>query len=91
MLRDDICEFVSFPGCKNLNGMVEKAREREIELELCTKRKPEQVHVTVGQAKKPKTSDFSSRGQQGRDRCAKCDRPHSGVSRVSRSGCYMCG
>ena len=34
MLRDDICEFVSFTGCKTLNEMVEKAREWEIGLEF---------------------------------------------------------
>ena len=43
MLRDYICEFVSFLRCKTLNDMVEKAREREMELEHHTKWKPEQV------------------------------------------------
>nr|KAJ0187838.1 hypothetical protein LSAT_V11C900459490 [Lactuca sativa] len=42
MLRDDIREYVSFPGCKTMNDMIKKAREREIELELRTKLKPEQ-------------------------------------------------
>ena len=37
MLRDDIREFVSFTGYKKLNEMVEKARDREIELEFGTK------------------------------------------------------
>ena len=41
MLREDIREFVSFTGCKTLNEMVDKAREREMELDLCTNRKPE--------------------------------------------------
>ena len=39
MLRDDIREFVSFTGFNTLNEMVEKAREREIELDTHTKRK----------------------------------------------------
>ena len=43
MLRDDIREFVSFTGCKNLNEMVEKTREREMELDTRIKRKNEQV------------------------------------------------
>ena len=43
MLRDDIREFVSFTGCKTLNEMVEKAREKEMELEFHTKRKTKQV------------------------------------------------
>ena len=59
MLRYDMCEFVSFLRTKTMNEMVEKARECEIELELHTKRKPEQVHAAVGQAKKPKTSRSS--------------------------------
>ena len=50
--RDDIREFVSFLGCKTLNDMIEKACEREIELEIRTKRNPEQVLTTVGQDKK---------------------------------------
>ena len=91
MLRDDILEFVSFSGCNTLNEMVEKAREREIELELCTKRKPEQVQAAIGQAKNPKTYDSSSRGQQGHGRYAKCGRPHNGVCRAAGSRCYVCG
>ena len=71
MLRDDIREFVSFTGCKTLNEMVEKAREREMKLDFCTKRKPEQAQTVVGQAKKPKTLDSSGGGQQGRVRGAK--------------------
>ena len=51
MLRDDICEFMSFLGCKTLNEMVEKVREREMELEFHTRQKPEQVQTIVGQAK----------------------------------------
>ena len=34
MLRDDVQEFVSFTGCKTLNEMVEKAWEREMELDF---------------------------------------------------------
>ena len=48
MLRDDICEFMSFSGCKTLNEMVEKARELEIELEFRTKRKLEHDQTVVG-------------------------------------------
>lgn len=43
MLREGIREFVSFTRCKTLNEMVDKAREREMELESRTKRKTEQV------------------------------------------------
>ena len=74
MLRDDIREFVSFTGCKTLYEMVEKAHEREMELEFGTKWKHEQAQIAVGQAKKPKISDSSSKGQQGRGRCAKYGR-----------------
>ena len=62
-----------------------------MELEHCTKRKLEQVQIVVGQAKKPKTSNSSIRGQQGRGRCAKCERSHSGVCRVTGPVCYTCG
>ncbi|KAL7619259.1 hypothetical protein Lser_V15G01624 [Lactuca serriola] len=66
--------------------MVEKAREWDMELEFRTKRKPEQAQTTAGQAKKPKTSDSSGRGQQGHGRCVKCGRSHGGVYRASGSG-----
>ena len=66
MLRDDINDFMSFSGCKTLNDMIARAQEREIELELRMKRKPEQLHTIVGQDKKPKTSDLHTRSQQGR-------------------------
>lgn len=77
MLRDDIREFVSFSGCKNLNDMIERARERAIELELRMKRMSEQVQTVVGQAKRPKTSDLHTRGQQGQSRCGMYGKPHS--------------
>ena len=48
ILRDDIWEFMSLTRCMTLNEMVEKAREEEIELELCMKWKPEQVQAAVG-------------------------------------------
>ncbi|XP_023736709.1 uncharacterized protein LOC111884641 [Lactuca sativa] len=92
MLRDDIREFLSFTGCKTLNEMVEKAREREIELDTRTKRKTDLAHAAGGQDKKPKTSDSSGKGQQGRGRCAKCGRFHSGACRTAgTTGCYSCG
>ncbi|XP_023733990.1 uncharacterized protein LOC111881832 [Lactuca sativa] len=91
MLKDDICDYVSFIGCKTLNEMFEKAYEREIELELCTKRNPEQVQEAASQAKKSMTLDSSGRGQQGRGRCAKCGNPYSGTCRVACSGYYACG
>ncbi|KAL7610414.1 hypothetical protein Lser_V15G14296 [Lactuca serriola] len=85
MLKDDILEFVSFSGCKTQNDMVEKAREQEIELDLKTKWKLEQVQAAIGQAKKPKTSDPSSRGQQGHGLCSKCGNPYSGSCLVAGS------
>ncbi|XP_052626964.1 uncharacterized protein LOC128133531 [Lactuca sativa] len=91
VLRDDIREFVSFSGCKILNEMVEKAREREMELELRTKWKPEQAQTAIGQAKKLKTFDSFGRGQHGCGRYAKCRRSHSGFCRVTSPICYTCG
>lgn len=51
MLRDDIRESMSFLGCKTLNDMIEKTHEQEIEWELWTKWKPEQVQTIVCQTK----------------------------------------
>ncbi|XP_023761653.1 uncharacterized protein LOC111910095 [Lactuca sativa] len=90
-MGDDIREFVSFPECKTLNEIVEKAREQEMELEFRTKQKPEQAQTTVSQAKKPKTLDSSSKGQQGRGRCAKCGRSRSGACWGTSVVVYTCG
>ena len=38
MLWDDIRKFVSISGCKTLNDMISRAREREIDLEHLWKR-----------------------------------------------------
>ena len=43
VLRDDIRDFVSISGCKNLNDMIERARDLDIELETWSNRKPEHV------------------------------------------------
>ena len=43
MIRDDFKDFVTFSGCKTLNDMIEKAHERDIEFELWTKRKLQQL------------------------------------------------
>ena len=43
MLRDDFREFVNFSECKALNDMIDRAREREIDLEHLEKKKPDQV------------------------------------------------
>ena len=62
MLRNDIKEFVIFSGYKNLNDMIERAHEQEIEMELQTERKPEHVQTTVGQAKRTNTYDSHTIG-----------------------------
>ena len=82
---------MSISGHKTLNDMIERAREREIKMELRTKRKSEQIQTTVGQTKKPKTSDFHTWGQQGRGRCGKYGKPHGEACRVVGSGYYRCG
>ena len=45
MLREEIREFVSFTECKTLNEMVEKAHEKELELDSRTKQKTKQVQA----------------------------------------------
>ena len=39
MLRDDIREFLSLSWCETLNNMIDRARERDIDLEHLRKRK----------------------------------------------------
>ena len=43
MLRDDIMAFAIFSTSRTLEGIIVRAREREIDLEHLGKRKPEQV------------------------------------------------
>ncbi|KAL7606841.1 hypothetical protein Lser_V15G20546 [Lactuca serriola] len=68
--------------------MIKKAHEKEIEMELRTMCKPEQVQTAVSQDKRPKTFDSCNRGQQGRGRYGK---PHNGACRATGSGCFRCG
>ena len=53
--RDDISELVSLSGCKNLNDMIARDRECEIDLEYLGKRKSGQIQIPVGQEKRLKT------------------------------------
>ena len=55
MWRDDIREFVSLPWCKNLNDMIARVCEQEIDLERLGNRKSEQIQMAVGQVNKPRT------------------------------------
>lgn len=57
IFMDDIREFVRISSFKMLNDMIACAQEWEIELELYTKCKREQVYKVVGPAKKPNNFD----------------------------------
>ena len=61
MLKDDIREFVSLSGC-DLDDIIARVRERDIDLEHLRKRRPQQTQIAVGQVKRPKTQDSCSRG-----------------------------
>ena len=69
MLRNDICQFVSRSNCKTLEDMITRAREREIDLEMEKKRKPEVAFGVACSGKKPKVSDHRYRGQQSHSWC----------------------
>jgi len=58
---------VSFTGCKTLNDIVEKACKREMKLDFRIKRNHEQARAAVGQDKKPKALDSSSRFSRAAD------------------------
>lgn len=91
ILRYDIKDFVSYLGCKTLIDMIKKDRKQEIELEIQTKRKPEQVQSVSGPPKRPNTFDLRSRIQQGRGRCAKCRRSHEGSFLDKGGSCFNYG
>ncbi|XP_052619633.1 uncharacterized protein LOC128126006 [Lactuca sativa] len=57
----------------------ELQQTNDIVTEITAKWKPEQAHTGVGQAKKPKTSNSSSKGQQVHGQCAKCGRSYGRV------------
>ena len=54
MLRSDIRQFMSRSSCKMLEDMISRAREREIDLEMERKRKPDVAYGMKGLGKKPK-------------------------------------
>ena len=54
MLWDDIREFLSLSSCKTSDDMISRAREREIDLQLWSKRRPKQIQTVVRQEKRPR-------------------------------------
>lgn len=91
MLRDDIREFMSLSSCKNLNDMIARAQEREIDLELLRKQRPVQKLTSEGQDKRPKTADSRTRGHQGRGCCAKFQKNHEDECREKGMSSFRCG
>ena len=79
MLRADIREHVSFSACPNLESMIARERNREIDLEYIRKRKAEEGQVTGPTGKKSKGPDAGTKGQQGRGRCRKYGKTHEGA------------
>lgn len=58
MLRNVIRAFVTMLGHRTLDDMIDRDRDREIELPLRRIRKPAQVQVLEGPMKGPNTFDF---------------------------------
>lgn len=58
MLRNVIRDFVTMLGHRTLDDMIDRDRDREIELPLRRIRKPAQVQVLEGPTKGPNTFDF---------------------------------
>ena len=79
MLRSDIQQFVSRSSCRTLEDTISRARERDIDLEMEKKRKPDYVPSVEGSEKRPKVSDSRTRGQQGRSHYGKCSKMNEGA------------
>ena len=90
MLRSDIWQFVSRSNCKTFEDMIARARQREIDLEMERKRKPDSAVSVEGSSKRTKVSDYRPKGQHGRSRCGRCDKVHEGTRRAGGSGCFKC-
>ncbi|XP_042758243.1 uncharacterized protein LOC122198135 [Lactuca sativa] len=74
-----------------MENMIMRAREKEMDLEMEKKRKPDSVSSVKGSSKRPKVSDSRQRGQHGRSRNDKFGKMHEGACRVGCSGCFKCG
>lgn len=90
MLKDEIWEFVSMFSYRNLEDMIARAREWEIDPETMRKRKSVYALVFEGSSKKPKDFDSRSKEQLGRGRSGKCENAYDGVCRVGGFGCFRC-
>ena len=55
MLRSDISQFMSRSSFKTLEGMIPRAREREIDIETEKKRNLAEVQVSMDSGKMPMT------------------------------------
>ena len=53
ILQNDSREIVSISGCKTLNDMTSRARERDIDLENIVKREPDQLLIVKGLGRRP--------------------------------------
>ena len=91
MLGADIREHVSYSTCPNLDSMIARARDREIDLEHIGKRKAEEGQLTGVSGEKTDGSDARLKGQPGQSRCRICGTPHEGICRLGSSGSYKCG
>ena len=70
--------------------MIVRAREREIDLEIDRKRRPNSATSVEGLGKRPKVSDCRPRDQHERNRYGKCGKSHEGMCRGVGLGCFKC-
>ena len=89
MLHDDIWEFVITSGCKNLNDMMYRAREHEINLDYIRKRGEIRCRLGRVMGRDPRLQ--TSVGQQGRGQFNRYGKLHNGGCCSKGLGCYKCG
>ena len=74
-----------------LEDMIVRAKEREIDLQMEKKRKPNFMLSMESSSKWPKVFDSRTKGQYGRSHYGRCDKVYEGMCRAGGLGCFKCG
>ncbi|XP_022028106.1 uncharacterized protein LOC110929285 [Helianthus annuus] len=96
MLKAEYREFVNPSKCATLNELIERARDREIEIKRQVERGEKRVAEKPTNASPTKKTRYQNQSKKGKasseiPTCKTCGKHHSGECLSGKKGCYKCG
>ncbi|XP_022032977.1 uncharacterized protein LOC110934092 [Helianthus annuus] len=96
MLKAEYREFVNPSKCATLNELIDRARDREIEIKRQVERGEKRVaekSTNTNPSKKGRFQDQNRKGKtsSGIPTCKTCGKHHLGECLSGKKGCYKCG